>query len=175
MVRRYLQPSPNGQFLLFSFFFSSHSQSFVFPQPHLCFKPDLDVQNFTSPLGNQSQSPMPGPGRNGRHTHPDKRVGSWRVLSLGWLLAFIIMTRPGGSNKATQQSRQKLLQPLNPHFPGTHTAPCFRHAASAQPWKSGKESRKGKTRKLQTGAEQEKTSEGFSRISVPYPIPVSLK
>lgn len=131
MVRSISSLLPMDSYLFSSFFFflSSQSLSFVFPQTHLCFKPDLDVQNFTSPLGNQSESQMPGPCRNGVHTHPDKKVGSWRVLSLGLLLAFMIMTRPGGSNKAARQSRQQLLSHLTPTLRGPRTAPCFRPPA----------------------------------------------
>lgn len=146
-----------SQWTVICFLFSFHSQSFAFPQPHWCSKPDLDVQSFTSTLGNQKALVT--------NAWPLPKQTTYTSWQKGWILASLESWFATGfhdhdkawtSNKATPQSRQELLYHLTHTFWGPHTAPSFRPTASAQAWKSRKESRKGKPRRLQKAQNKKK-------------------
>lgn len=171
MVRRHLHPSPNGQSLLSFFLFTlCLLSSFVSLQPHLCFKPDLDGQNFIQASGKPEFITTTCPLMK-RATYSSREKGSTLgSLGLGFPLAFVIMTRPRGGNEATQESRQKHLYHLThiprrpPPSPGVPDL-----VPRCSPGRAGRRAGKEKAKRLQMGAEQERTSRGFSKISIPYP------
>ena len=157
MVRRYLYPSPKGQYLCFVFFLLTLCllSSFVPLQLLVCFKPALDFQNFPLPSGKPECVTTVCPLLKWTADSSREKSWIWASLGLGLRLASVITTWPGVSDEGTRQHGQKHGHHLAHTRPGPRAVPCVSDLAPQHsPGRGGRRAEKEETR-LQTEAEQE--------------------